>query len=190
MSVTAVPIQPIAKGSLTKLWLGVGFVIAVAGTAAYLGAAKPAAIHGKPDAFMAWHKTQTGIVSTPSGLQIKVLKAGDGPKPTDADVVLVNYKGALRDGTTFDQAERAPFPVQGVVPGFSEGLKMMQRGGKYRLWIPPALGYGDQSPTPKIPNGSILVFDVEMLDFRSQAEIQAMQQQQQLQQQGAVAPGH
>jgi FKBP-type peptidyl-prolyl cis-trans isomerase FkpA len=191
MSVTAVPIAPIAKGSMTKLWIGVALVVAVAGTAAYVGAAKPSAIAGKADTFLAWHAKQRGVVAMTSGLQYQVLKAGDGPKPTDADVVLVNYKGALRNGAVFDQAERAPFPVQGVVPGFSEGLKQMQKGGKYRLWIPAALGYGDQSPTPKIPNGSMLVFDVELLDFKSEAEIRAMQQMQQQQQgAGAPPPGH
>jgi FKBP-type peptidyl-prolyl cis-trans isomerase 2 len=125
-----------------------------------------------------------------------VLEAGEGPSPTDNDVVLVSYKGMLKDGTVFDQNPQAGFPVTGVVPGFSEGLKIMQRGGKYRLWIPSELGYGpDDQRNPQtgavaIPGGSELTFDVELLEFKSRAEIEAMQKQmQEMQQQQGGAGG-
>src|SRR3546814_12792266 len=69
----------------------------------------------------------------------------------------------LTDGEVFDQNERAPLPVDGVVPGFSEGLQLMKRGGKYRLWIPPQLGYGSDVPEGgPIPKDSVLMFDVEL----------------------------
>lgn len=165
--VTAVPLRPIKKGAVTKLWLAIG--------AAVLGAGA-----------VAWAGTPSAVTST-TGLRYAVLKAGTGPKPTDSDFVLVKYKGALKDGTVFDQQERAPFPVNQVVPGFSEGLKQMQKGGRYRLWIPPQLGYGDRATGP-IPANSELIFDVELLDIRSQAEVQAQMMQQQMQQGGGVPP--
>jgi FKBP-type peptidyl-prolyl cis-trans isomerase 2 len=106
----------------------------------------------------------------------------------------VSYKGMLKDGTVFDQNPQAGFPVTGVVPGFSEGLKIMQRGGKYRLWIPAELGYGPedqrnpQTGEVVIPGGSELTFDVELLEFKSRAEIEAMQKQMQQQQGSAGDP--
>ncbi|TPG55166.1 FKBP-type peptidyl-prolyl cis-trans isomerase [Sphingomonas glacialis] len=130
------------------------------------------------DAFLATNAKQRGVVTTPSGLQYRVLTPGTGPaKPTDADVTLVNYVGKLTNGTTFDQSARpTPMPVSGVVPGFSEALKAMPKGAKYRVWIKPSLGYGDQATGP-IPAGSVLVFDIELLDFISGAQFQQMQQQ-------------
>src|SRR3546814_5425986 len=83
----------------------------------------------------------------------------------------------LTDGEVFDQNERAPLPVDGVVPGFSEGLQLMKRGGKYRLWIPPQLGYGSDVPEGgPIPKDSVLMFDVELLDYVSKAKLMQMQQ--------------
>lgn len=177
MSNSATPLRPLKKGAVTKLWLGVGAAILVAGGVAWAGTARPVATNGTPEQFLAWHKGQAGVKTTASGLQYQVLKAGTGPSPTEADFALTNYKGTLRDGTVFDQAQRAPFPVGGVVPGFSEGLKLMNRGATYRFWIPPQLGYGANSPDPaKIPNNALLIFDVDLLDFKSQAEVQAQMQ--------------
>jgi FKBP-type peptidyl-prolyl cis-trans isomerase FkpA len=165
--ITAVPLRPVKKGAVTWLWAGVA--------AAVLGAGA-----------VAWAGTPTTVTS-PTGLRYSVLKAGTGAHPTDTDFVLVKYKGTLKDGTVFDQQDRAPFPVNAVVPGFSEGLKVMQKGGKYRLWIPPQLGYGAQQTGP-IPANSELIFDVELLDIRSQAEVQRQMMQQQLQQQMQGGP--
>lgn len=187
MSVTAVPLRPIAKGSLTKLWIGVALGVAVAAGGAYLGTTRSAIANAAtPEQFLAWNARQDGVITTATGLQYKVLEEGKGPKPTDEDVVLVGYKGTLRDGSVFDENPQASFPVAGVVPGFSEGLKQMARGGKYRLWIPPQLGYGENSPAEVIPANSLLIFDVELLDFKSMAEIQA--EMQRLQAQGALPP--
>lgn len=172
-SVTAVPLRPIAKGALTKLWLGVLFLVVIAGLLAWQGTRAYAPDKdGTAAQFLAWNAGQDGVVTTELGLQYKVIKPGSGPTPTDDDVATISYKGELRDGTAFDQAPSVQFPVGQMVPGFSEALKLMPRGSKYKIWIPPALGYGDQSPSPLIPAGSVLVFEVEMFQFASIAELQ------------------
>jgi FKBP-type peptidyl-prolyl cis-trans isomerase FkpA len=95
--------------------------------------------------------------------------------PTDDYFVLVGYAGYLaKDGTKFDESASTAFPVTGVVPGFSEGLKLMQKGGRYRLCIPSALAYGAQGTGP-IPGNSDLIFLVELIDLRSNAEIKALE---------------
>lgn len=185
MSVTAAEIQPIQKGSLVKYWIGIALVLAFAAGLAYWGTAGVRKEYGD-------------VITTASGLKYKIVKSGEGQSPTDDDVVLVNYTGSLNDGTVFDKNDQAGFPVNGVVPGFSEALKVMQRGGQYRVWIPSALGYGPQDQkNPQtgvvaIPGGSDLIFDVELLEYKSRAEIEAMQRQMQAQQQqqgGAAASG-
>ncbi len=157
---------------------------------AWAGTAKTVAEAGTADQFLAWHKNAPGVVTTASGLQYQVVKKGDGAVPTNSGVALVNYKGSLRTGKVFDQGQRAPFPVTGVVAGFSEALKLMPRGSTYRIWIPPALGYGAQSQGELIPANSLLIFDVDMIDFRNQAELQAQMQAMQAQGQlpGVGAP--
>ncbi len=112
---------------------------------------------------------------TATGLGYLVIQAGSGDKPVDESIALLNYRGYLAsDGTIFDANNRAPLPVKGVIPGFAEGLKLMQRGGRYKLCIPSALGYGAAAKGP-IPANSDLVFDVDLLDFKSIAELQALQ---------------
>jgi len=183
MSTTAVPLRPIAKGSLTRLWIGIAAVALAAGGLAWAG---QRGVEPSPSAFLTQNARAQGVTTTPSGLQIKVLEEGAGPSPTTADVALVGYKGTLLDGAVFDENPQTAMPIDGVVPGFSEGLQKMQKGGKYRLWIPPQLGYGDQATGP-IPAGSVLVFDVQLHDFKSKAEIMQMQQMMQ-QQQGMAQP--
>lgn len=104
-------------------------------------------------------------VKTPGGLSYTVIKAGKGAMPTDTDRVTVNYRGLLgADGTEFDAGKAAKFKVTGVIPGFTQGLKLMQAGGKYRLCIPSALGYGEAGTGP-IPANADLVFEVDLLSF-------------------------
>jgi FKBP-type peptidyl-prolyl cis-trans isomerase FkpA len=164
-TVTAVPIAPIKRGYLVWLWAGIVAAVAAAAALAAVG---------------------TGVHQTPSGLVYQVLKRGTGTThPTDSDVALVNYVGRLSDGTVFDRSQQpTPMPVSGVVKGFSEGLKLMTKGARYRLRIPPALGYG-ASPPPGSPitATSTLIFDVELVDFLSEAQVRAIQQQQMMQQQ-------
>ena len=110
-----------------------------------------------------------------TGLGYSTLKAGVGERPTDGDIALINYKGFVAaTGASFDDAGPAPVPVSRVIPGFAEGLKLMQRGGSYKLCIPPELGYGEKVTGP-IPANSTLVFLIELIDFKSIAEVQAIQ---------------
>jgi FKBP-type peptidyl-prolyl cis-trans isomerase FkpA len=185
MSVTAVPLQPTPRRVLVMLWGGLLVALLAAVALAWAGTARAVAQNGTNEQFLEWNARQPGVVTTASGLQYKVIEAGEGGKPTDADVALISYKGTLRDGTVFDENNRAPLPVAQVVPGFSEGLKQMQKGGKYRLWIKPELGYGERQTGP-IPAGSLLVFDVELIEFLPMAVLQQMQMQQMM---GQGAPG-
>lgn len=117
-------------------------------------------------------------VTAPSGLGSTVLRAGAGTKPAAGDVVLVNYIGYLAaTGAVFDQGMRSPLPVNGVIPGFSQGLQTMARAGVARFCIPAALGYGAQASGP-IPANADLVFQVELLDFKTAAEVESMNRAQ------------
>ncbi|MDT0574648.1 FKBP-type peptidyl-prolyl cis-trans isomerase [Croceicoccus sp. F390] len=149
--VTRVPLQPVGKGILTKLWLGIAIAILLAAGAAW------AARH--------------------EGVTVETLVVGEGPSPTTQDVVLVNYEGRLPDGTVFDSGEQAAFPLGGgVIPGFAEALTRMQAGGRYEVFIPAEQGYGAEGAGP-IPPDSDLLFTVELLEFRSEDEIRALQEQ-------------
>ena len=95
-------------------------------------------------------------------------------------MALVKYKGTFIDGQIFDENPQAAFPVGQVVPGFSEALQKMRRGGEYKVWIPSDIGYGQEDiPNPQtgevvIPSGSLLIFDTTLIDYRSQAEVNEM----------------
>src|SRR3546814_3256166 len=123
-----VPLRPIAKGSLTRLWVGVAIAALAGAGLAYAGT--EGVIGKSPAGFMTANADEAGVITTQSGLQYKVLEEGEGDSPTADDVALINYTGMLTDGEVFDQNERAPLPVDGVVPGFSEGLQLMKRGGE------------------------------------------------------------
>jgi FKBP-type peptidyl-prolyl cis-trans isomerase FkpA len=113
---------------------------------------------------------------TPSGLGYSVLRAGTDAKPGASDTALINYIGYLAaTGAVFDQNMRTPLPVDGVIPGFSQGLQMTGRNGIVRLCIPAALGYGARGSGP-VPANADLVFQVEVVDFRTAAEIEQMRQ--------------
>jgi FKBP-type peptidyl-prolyl cis-trans isomerase FklB len=120
--------------------------------------------------FLAENSKRKGVKTTSSGLQYKVLSAGNGASPHPTDQVTVNYRGTLLDGTEFDSSykrgEPATFPVNGVIPGWTEALVMMKPGAKWELYIPPDLAYGDHPPpqiAQAIPPGSLLKFEVELL---------------------------
>ena len=165
--VTAVPLRPIAKGSLVKLWIGVAAVIAIGVGAAYMGTASQVTMAMSPDEFMTSNAKHSGVVTTPTGLQYKVLKEGSGPKPGPSDMVLVNYDGKLLSGKTFDstktEGKPRPMPIGGTIPGWTEGLQLMSQGAKYRFWMPPALAYGEQGAGGVIPPNAVISFDVELL---------------------------
>lgn len=119
------------------------------------------------DAYREENAARAGVTTTETGLQIEVLEAGTGATPTPADRVRVHYRGTLVDGTAFDSSydrgEPATFPVNGVIPGWTEALQRMQVGGKYRVVIPPQLGYGVQGAGPRIGPNATLVFEVELV---------------------------
>lgn len=121
------------------------------------------------EAFLKENKTREGVVETESGLQYKVVKAGTGAKPAATDTVKVHYKGTLLDGTEFDSSykrnEPAVFQVNQVIPGWQEALTLMPVGSTYELYIPSQLAYGDRGAPPVIEPGSMLIFEVELLDI-------------------------
>jgi FKBP-type peptidyl-prolyl cis-trans isomerase FkpA len=155
--ITRVPIKPVAKGSLTKLWIGVILAVLVG-------------------AGLAW-------AAVPRGLSVDTLVSGKGPTAATGDVVFVKYKGKLAaDGTVFDESRDIPLPVQGLfpegspfpveegatIPGFFQGLQQMQEGGKYNLFIPADLGYGAAPPPGSpIPPNADLEFEIEVIDIMS-----------------------
>lgn len=120
--------------------------------------------------FLAENGKKPGVMTTASGLEYKILTPGSGASPGPTDEVTVNYKGTLLDGHEFDSSYKrgqpASFPLNHVIPGWSEGVALMKPGSKYQFWIPPQLAYDTQSP-PGIPPGSLLIFDVELLSAKA-----------------------
>ena len=159
--ITRVPLLPIAKGSMGRLWLGVA--------AAVLGGAAIAA------------------AGNPPLVDVQTISPGTGPSPVGDDFVMINYTGRLANGVVFDSANRAVLPVQRVVPGFTKALEQMQAGGKYLVKIPARLAYGDKAVGP-IPANSDLTFTLELLDFKTAAEIE--QQQRMFEQLRAMQAAH
>ena len=117
--------------------------------------------------FLAENKTKEGVVTTPSGLQYKIITKGTGAIPADSSKVKVNYKGTLIDGTLFDSSikrgQPATFGVSQVIPGWVEALQLMPEGAKWKLYIPSELAYGAQGAGEMIPPHSTLIFEVELL---------------------------
>ena len=159
MTVTTVPLRPLKKGSMIKLWLVL--LVLVAGAA-----------------ILAWTGTAAyQFETTESGLQYQVLKKGEGPSPTAADVALIDYTGKLENGTEFDSTkgkQPVPLPVQGSIAGFSEGLQLMNKGATYRFRIPPKLAYGAQGAGGVIPPNSTLDFEVTLHEFLPMSSLQGM----------------
>ncbi len=124
--------------------------------------------------FLAVNGKKPDVVTTASGLQYKVLNAGSGAAPKPSDEVVVNYRGALLDGTEFDSSYKRGQPatlgVTRVIPGWTEALQLMKPGAKYQLWIPPQLAYDTHVPPgAPIPPGAMLIFDVELMSIKPPA---------------------
>ena len=119
--------------------------------------------------FLAVNKTKQGVVTTASGLQYEVISQGTGPKPGLKDTVVCNYKGTFLDGKEFDNSykrgEPAEFPLTNVIRGWTEVLQLMPVGSKYKVYVPYQLGYGP-SDYNGIPGGSLLVFEIELLNVK------------------------
>ncbi len=113
--------------------------------------------------------TDSGMITTESGLQIETLREGDGPSPTATDRVRIHYRGMLTDSTQFDSSydrgEPSEFNVDGVIEGFGEALQLMSVGGHARVTIPPELGYGEAGRGDLIGPNATLIFEIELLDI-------------------------
>lgn len=122
------------------------------------------------EAFLAANKGKEGVKTTSSGLQYKIIKDGNGQTPKATDTVTVNYSGTLIDGTEFDSSykrgEPASFPVNGVIPGWTEALQMMKVGSKWQLFLPPAIAYGERGQGRVIGPNAALIFEVELLSVK------------------------
>ncbi|QDP19689.1 FKBP-type peptidyl-prolyl cis-trans isomerase [Sphingomonas xanthus] len=156
MSVSQVPLRPIAKGSLTRLWLAIAVLVLIAFGLATLGAGSFKMV------------------------EVETVQAGSGPTVGPLDGVIIEYTGKTEDGTVFDTTEgRGPAPmlVGQVIPGFSQALQQMQQGGRYRIIIPGRLAYGPNPPqgSPIQPNAD-LYFDVNVLQVAPNAALMAQQQ--------------
>lgn len=121
--------------------------------------------------FLADNGKKSGVITTASGLQYEVMREGTGIKPAETDTVKVHYHGTLVDGTVFDSSvergEPVEFPLNGVIPGWTEGVQLMPVGAKFKFFIPGELGYG-QNPPPRSPIGPnvVLIFEVELLEVK------------------------
>ena len=167
MSITQVPIRPIQRGSMLRLWLAILFLAVLAWVVARAGAGAL-----RPQ-------------MTPGGIALRTIEPGHGDPITLADAALVDYVGSLDDGTVFDAAANhggpQPMAPAEMMPGFREAMLNMREGGKYHVRIPPAQGYG-MTPPPGIPANATLTFDVAILKIgrnaAAMAAAQARQQQQ------------
>lgn len=120
------------------------------------------------------NKTKEGVVTTESGLQYKIIKAGDGATPKPEDKVIAHYKGTLLDGTVFDSSydrgEPATFPVEGVIQGWQEALQLMKEGAKWELVIPASLAYGPRGAGQLIGPNETLKFEIELVAITAATE--------------------
>jgi FKBP-type peptidyl-prolyl cis-trans isomerase len=132
---------------------------------------KAAAVDNKKEgeAFLAENQKKEGVVTTPSGLEYKILKAGEGKKPTADDTVEVNYRGTFINGTEFDSSGGQPkaFKLTGVIPGWREALQLMPVGSKWQLVVPPQLAYGERGMGQVIMPNTVLIFEVELVGIKS-----------------------
>ncbi len=125
--------------------------------------------HAAAKAFLDKNGKLPGVVTTASGLEYQIVTPGKGASPGPTDEVSVQYRGTTLDGKEFDSSYKrgqpATFPVNGVIKGWQEALVLMQPGAKWKLFVPPALAYDLKTPTPMIPPGSALIFEVELLSI-------------------------
>ncbi len=124
--------------------------------------------------FLADNKKEEGVVTLPSGLQYKIITEGKGPSPKANETVVANYAGTLINGQEFDSSVKhgqpAEFPLTNVIAGWTEALQLMKVGSKWKLFIPANLAWGDQGSGEKIPPGSTVIFEVELLAIKPPAK--------------------
>lgn len=196
MSATAVPIPPTSRSVLAKYWVGIALIFAAGAALAWFGTRDVWNKYGAAESFLSDVASSEGLTATESGLLFKEIRGGEGGSPTDSDVVMVELEGKLRDGSVFQPKDAGPMPVNGVIPGFSEALKKMQKGGQYKFWIPPEAGYGPEDQTnPQtgevaIPGNSVLIFEVTVQDFMPREKFEEnMRKQQEAMQKAGGGPG-
>jgi FKBP-type peptidyl-prolyl cis-trans isomerase FklB len=121
-------------------------------------------------AFLTKNKTAESVVTLPSGLQYKIMKAGEGKKPVLDDTVVCNYRGTLINGMEFDSSykrnEPATFPLKGIIKGWTEALQLMPVGSKWQIFVPSELAYGERGAGGSIPPNATLIFEVELLSIK------------------------
>jgi len=126
------------------------------------------------ETFLAENKKKDGVITLPSGLQYKVITAGNGKKPKATDTVSTQYRGTLIDGTEFDSSYKrgqpASFPVKGVIAGWTEALQLMPVGSKWQLFVPAGLAYGPRGAGQMIGPNATLIFDVELLSIQDESK--------------------
>ena len=160
-----------SSGGVAKWLIAAAVIIAIvvlgvwAGTRAQVDAVRVADMN-----FLAENGRKPGVITTASGLQYQVVREGNGPKPGRADSVLVHYEGRLIDRTVFDSSyqrgQPAAFPLDQVIPGWTEGVQLMPTGSKYHFVVPPSLAYGARGAGGVIPPGAVLEFDIELLGVK------------------------
>lgn len=125
----------------------------------------------KSKEFLEANKKKEGIKTLASGLQYKVITEGKGTSPTEEDMITVNYRGTLLDGTEFDSSykrnQATTFQLKGLIPGWQQALRLMKPGAKWQLFVPPELAYGEKSPGGVIKPNSMLIFDIELISINS-----------------------
>lgn len=132
------------------------------------------------EAFLATNKAKDGVITLPSGLQYRVLKAADGKKPGPDDKVVCNYRGTLLDGTEIDSSykrnEASTFPLKGVIKGWAQALQLMPVGSKWQIFVPSDMAYGERGDGRSIGPNAALIFEVELLSIQNKAENQSSPQ--------------
>jgi FKBP-type peptidyl-prolyl cis-trans isomerase len=156
------------KGGAAPWLAGGALILAIVGITVWAGTqTQVAAVRQGDMKYLADNGSKAGVATTATGLQYQVLRQGSGPKPARDDIVLVQYEGKLVDGTIFDstysRGQPAAFPLDQVIPAWTEGVQLMAVGSKYRFVVPPQLGYGSKGAGGVIPPGAVLLFDVELL---------------------------
>ncbi len=162
----------VRPSSYTGRWIVIGLVVAAlvgllvwVGTKSAVEAVRPADM-----AYLKHNREKPGVITTPSGLQYEVITEGKGAHPTRTDTVMVNYEGKLIDGTVFDSSyqrgQPVQFPLDQVIPGWTEGVQLMTPGSTYVFTVPSELGYGARGAPGVIPPHSVLIFKVELLAIK------------------------
>lgn len=162
-----------AAGGLMRWVIAIIVLLAIVGATVWIGTrSQVAAVRTADMKYLADNAKKPGVTTTASGLQYQVIRDGTGAKPVATDTVLVHYEGRLLDGAVFDSSyqrgEPAAFPLNSVIPGWTEGVQLMPTGSKFRFTVPPELAYGSAGAGGVIPPGAVLEFDVELLAVKPQ----------------------